>query len=183
MRLDLFVLCVSLIISACSITGKVKETWSQEGKLSTFSSLAIEVNSPKKEWQKYSQDLARVVQEDLKNEQVFQSVVAKGDRTTAAKGSELLMKLTLSEISTGNQNAKLVLGMGDAEIVAEGQLIDSSSNKVVARFTAHGNSRNKSETSVGGINVTRLDGYGEDMLAKAMHAMAEHLAAYLREKR
>ncbi len=181
---------VGLTLVSCShVTGKYEEVGQKYEQITGIDSLRITVKAQQTKFRVWESRLADQIAGFVKKEKIFKSVTivaANEPKRKIASAKDLSRSLDavvyLEEVSDGNSATRFMVGTGEAVAKATVIVKRSENGQEFSRFKVVGNSAHKSQTSVNGVNVTRLNGLSEDLPARALVAIAEHFTEYFSDK-
>lgn len=184
------VMVIGLALISCShVTGKYEEVGQKYEQITGIDSIRITVKAKQPKFKEWESRLADQIADFVKKEKIFKSVTtvaANEPKRKVASTKDLSKSLDavvyLEDVSEGNSTTRFIIGTGEAVAKATVVVKRSANGQEFSRFKVVGNSAHKSQTSVNGVNVTRINGLSEHLPARALVALAEHFTEYFSDK-
>ena len=167
-------LTLLLGVGACVKSGSVRPDGKIPGHLSRYGQLYVQMSSKKPEYQRLEVGLQAAVVQHIEKKQWF----AKVHMGQPAGAPGLRMTLQIIDYEGGSKGARAFNMGGEAKIVAQGQLLDNQSQKLLGRFKLEGSSLRESHTSIGPYD-TRTVALFDDLEHRAFQSAAQYLVKYL----
>ncbi|OGW48800.1 MAG: hypothetical protein A2078_01505 [Nitrospirae bacterium GWC2_57_9] len=153
----------------------VKEIQPPSGTLS-FKTIAVQVSAKEDVNKQLAERFAAAFVKKMKDAKLYDNVV-----TGPGQPKDLTLKLDITRIEEGSANLRFVNMGGEGEIYLDGSLIQNK--KTIGTFSVKGTSQSKSQKTVNGVPVTKINEISQDRMALAFESASKGLVDYLKSKK
>ncbi len=160
----------------CASAPVVKEIQPPTGSLANFQTIAVQVSVKEGIDKKLAERFTGVLVKALNDAKLYSSV-----RIGQGELKDLTLKLEITKVEKGSSLARAFNLGGEGEVYLDGSLVQGK--QIVATFSAKGTSQRKSQTSVGGVNITQISALADDKIGRAFDSASEGIVAYLKSKK